>query len=68
MKMTKPMMNAARSSEIMNAGMRVCSGTASGVAGFSAPGGPGHQGDVLFPRVGQHEVLQRARTRRRRHR
>ena len=47
-KITKPMMNAARSSEIMNAGIRVCSGTSAGVAGLGRSGGAGHQGDVLL--------------------
>ena len=36
-KMTKPMMNAARSSEIMNAGMSVSSGTALTLSGFGRP-------------------------------
>ena len=62
MKITKPMMNAARSSEIMNAGISVGSGTAAGVGRVVRPGGPGHQGDVLLAGVGQHEVAAAART------
>ena len=34
MKMTNPMMNAARNSEIMNAGMSVSRVTSSGLSGF----------------------------------
>ena len=36
-KITNPMMNAARNSEIMNAGISVSIGTDAGVSGFSAP-------------------------------
>ncbi len=36
-KITKPMMNAARSSEIMNAGMSVYIGTLAASSGLSCP-------------------------------
>ncbi len=47
MKMTKPMMKAARSSDRMNAGISVVSATSDGLSGFGAVRHVGHQRELL---------------------
>ena len=59
MKMTKPMMNAARSSDRTNAGIRVVSAHVVGVRRLRLVGHLGEQRDLVLAGVLEHELAQR---------